>query len=83
MSSVACFCGCVYSFSGDVGVCPKCGVHTTYNHVAIEEERQMRRELDAILHSHDELVVADLTHRRSRSSARARGAELNHRSKHD
>ena len=25
MTDVACFCGCLYSFDGDAGACPKCG----------------------------------------------------------
>lgn len=25
MTDVACFCGCCYSFVGDVGACPRCG----------------------------------------------------------
>jgi hypothetical protein len=25
MAEVACFCGCLYSFDGDGGACPKCG----------------------------------------------------------
>jgi len=25
MTHVACFCGCLYSFDGDEGPCPKCG----------------------------------------------------------
>jgi hypothetical protein len=25
MTSVACFCGCLYSFDGAEGPCPKCG----------------------------------------------------------
>jgi hypothetical protein len=25
MTNVACFCGCLYSFGGDAGGCPKCG----------------------------------------------------------
>jgi hypothetical protein len=33
MTNVACFCGCLYSFDGAEGPCPKCGavadVHTT------------------------------------------------------
>jgi hypothetical protein len=33
MTHVACFCGCLYSFDGAEGPCPKCGVvagvHTT------------------------------------------------------
>lgn len=59
MMDVACFCGCVYSFSGSLGVCPKCGKYVTLGHVTIEEERQMQRELDAVLHSGDGLAVSD------------------------
>jgi hypothetical protein len=25
MAEVACFCGCLYSFDGGAGACPKCG----------------------------------------------------------
>ncbi len=25
MTDVACFCGCLYSFDGGAGACPKCG----------------------------------------------------------
>jgi predicted ATP-dependent serine protease len=52
MTNVACFCGCVYSFSGAVGACPNCGEYTTFTSVGVEEERQMRRELDAVLRPH-------------------------------
>lgn len=26
MTAVACFCDCLFSFEGDAGACPKCGV---------------------------------------------------------
>jgi hypothetical protein len=29
MTDVACFCGCLYSFDGDAGACPRCGEVTT------------------------------------------------------
>jgi hypothetical protein len=61
MMDVACFCGWVYSVSGDLGVCPNCGDYVTLSRVAVEEERQMRRELDAVLNSHTGLVDPDLT----------------------
>jgi hypothetical protein len=50
MTDVACFCGCVYSFCGDIGVCPGCGEYATFSGVTTAEARQMRRELDAVLH---------------------------------
>jgi hypothetical protein len=56
MMNVVCFCGCTYSFSGDLGVCPKCGEYVTFSHVPMDEERQMRGELDAVLDTHDGLV---------------------------
>ncbi len=29
MTDVACFCGCLYSFDGDAGACPRCGEYAT------------------------------------------------------
>jgi hypothetical protein len=29
MTDVACFCGCLYSFDGDAGACPRCGKYAT------------------------------------------------------
>lgn len=29
MTNVACFCGCLYSFDSDAGVCPGCGEYAT------------------------------------------------------
>ena len=29
MADVACFCGCLYSFDGGGGACPKCGQYAT------------------------------------------------------
>ena len=61
MMDVACFCGCVYSFSSDLSVCPNCGEYVTLSRAAPEEEEQMRSELDAVLRPHNAPVVPDLT----------------------
>jgi hypothetical protein len=45
MIEVDCFCGCVYAFSADIGVCPKCGEYVTIPRVTTAEVRQIRREL--------------------------------------
>jgi hypothetical protein len=29
MTDVACFCGCLYSFDGGAGACPRCGEYAT------------------------------------------------------
>lgn len=47
MIDVACFCGRVYSFSGDIGVCPQCGECADLAHVTPAEAHEMRREPDA------------------------------------
>jgi predicted ATP-dependent serine protease len=49
MTHVAYFCGCCYSFVGDVGVCPRCGEYTTFTTVTPDEEHQMRDELRLLL----------------------------------
>jgi hypothetical protein len=46
---VACFCGCRYSFVGDLGACPACGEYVTLRRVSETEARQMRAELDLLL----------------------------------
>jgi predicted ATP-dependent serine protease len=75
MIDVVCFCGCAYSFSGDMGACPKCGEYVTFSQVPMEEERRMRRELDAVLHTHDGLDGAGLTPSRlAHARADLRGA---------
>ena len=38
MTDVACFCGCCYSFVGDVGVCPGCGEYAGLTGVSALEE---------------------------------------------
>ena len=45
MTDVACFCGCLYSFSGEVGACPKCGEFASLTCVSPEVDQQMRSEL--------------------------------------
>jgi hypothetical protein len=47
---VACFCGCRFSFAGDVGMCPGCGEYVTLTgRVSAPEEQRMRAELDLLL----------------------------------
>lgn len=42
MTDVACFCGCVYAFAGDVGVCPKCGEAVSFIlHPGLEEATEL------------------------------------------
>jgi hypothetical protein len=31
MINVVCYCGCAYSFAGDVGSCPRCGEHVSFS----------------------------------------------------
>jgi hypothetical protein len=49
MTQVACFCGCCYSFDGDIGACPRCGEYTSFATVPPAEEQQMREELRQLL----------------------------------
>jgi hypothetical protein len=48
---VACFCGCSYSFEGDLGACPACGEYVTMRNVSEAEAREMRAELDLLLNA--------------------------------
>jgi hypothetical protein len=47
--NVACFCGCCFSFDGDLCACPACGEYATLTHASKAEEKQMRAELDLLL----------------------------------
>jgi hypothetical protein len=40
MINVVCFCGCAYSFAGDVGSCPQCGEHVSFARGLEEQDRQ-------------------------------------------
>jgi predicted RNA-binding Zn-ribbon protein involved in translation (DUF1610 family) len=44
MTNVACFCGCLYSFDGSEGPCPRCGavavIRTTASQKASENRDQ-------------------------------------------
>jgi hypothetical protein len=35
MAEVACFCGCLYSFHGGAGACPRCGEYATVMTAAV------------------------------------------------
>jgi hypothetical protein len=61
MIEVDCFCGCVYSFSGDVGACPGCGECATFPRVTTAEARQMRSELDAVINRPGTPTVTEAT----------------------
>ncbi len=54
MTDVVCFCGCYYRFTGDIGVCPRCGEYASLTRVAPEEEQQMRDELELLLSASEE-----------------------------
>ena len=60
MTNVACFCGCLYSFDGAEGPCPKCGavagVHTTATRQASREHGQP----DAVAAGADRLALLAL-----------------------
>ncbi|HTP18930.1 MAG TPA: hypothetical protein VMJ65_04960 [Solirubrobacteraceae bacterium] len=49
MTNVACFCGCSFSFEGEIGMCPRCGEYTSFTTVTPEEEQRMREELARVL----------------------------------
>jgi hypothetical protein len=40
MINVVCYCGCAYSFTGDVGSCPRCGEHVSFTRAYEPDERQ-------------------------------------------
>jgi hypothetical protein len=40
MINVVCFCGCAYSFAGDVGSCPQCGEHVFFARGLEAKDRQ-------------------------------------------
>jgi hypothetical protein len=63
MTHVACFCGCVYSFSGEIAVCPRCGEYASFTRASAHEEQQMRDELALLLSDHGEGVGAESTER--------------------
>lgn len=44
MIDVVCFCGRSYSFTNDVGVCPKCGERVSLNRGYAVEEHKGREE---------------------------------------
>jgi hypothetical protein len=42
MTNVACFCGCLYSFDGGEGPCPKCGAVASVKTKAIRRTSENR-----------------------------------------
>ncbi|MFZ0089018.1 MAG: hypothetical protein WAL63_05910 [Solirubrobacteraceae bacterium] len=49
MTDVACFCGCSFSFAGEIGMCPRCGEGVTLTLAAAADAAEMRTELEALL----------------------------------
>lgn len=45
MTDVACFCGCLYSFDGGAGSCPRCGEYATVStgSASVSTERAQQR----------------------------------------
>jgi hypothetical protein len=50
--NVACFCGCCFSFAGDLCACPACGEYVTVSGVSGLEEDEMRAEVELLLIHH-------------------------------
>jgi hypothetical protein len=44
MTNVACFCGCLYSFDGGEGPCPKCGAVAVITIKAIRKTSENREQ---------------------------------------
>ena len=57
MAEVACFCGCLYSFDGGAGACPKCGEYATVT----AGRRTDARGRDMIIQSpYDDIELAEI-----------------------
>jgi hypothetical protein len=46
MTNVACFCGCLYSFDGDEGPCPRCGAVAVIRTTATQTTSENRGQHD-------------------------------------
>jgi hypothetical protein len=44
-----CFCGCGFSFPGDLCASPACGEYVSLSHASEVEEKETRAELDLLL----------------------------------
>ena len=49
MIQVVCFCGCRYSFNGDIGTCPECGEGARFPRAPIAAPHQTIDELTRML----------------------------------
>jgi len=54
MTDVACFCGCLYAFDGDWGVCPECGEYTSVNPSCVAAQQPPRDELERFRQAADD-----------------------------
>lgn len=55
---VLCFCGELFTFDGDAGVCPSCGQPAAWPTMSAVE-REMRADLEELLRVHDQGVDPD------------------------
>jgi hypothetical protein len=53
MTDVVCFCGCCYSFDGEVGVCPLCGEYVGLTGVSVPEVTVLRARYVSLEHAID------------------------------
>ena len=49
MIQVVCFCGCRYSFTGDIGTCPECGEGARFPRAPVAAQHQTIDELPLVL----------------------------------
>lgn len=66
MTDVACFCGCLYSFDGGAGACPKCGEVASVTGLPVLESPGCNRPeaLDAEIRQLSEIPVPASGHYR-------------------
>jgi hypothetical protein len=58
MAEVACFCGCVFSFDGGAGACPRCGKYAAVT----AGPHPGTRECDMIIQSsYDDIELAEMS----------------------
>lgn len=59
MTDVVCSCGLYYRFTGDIGVCPRCGEYASLTRVDPQQEQQMRDELELLLSASEQTRRAE------------------------
>ena len=78
MADVACFCGCLYSFEGGGGACPKCGEYvslTTGAEIKVTEYTEYATDLHFLAQLVDQAQLADRAELVDRKTALCAGDE--------